>query len=133
MDSEQGPDATAQPEVDRVAPPAYDNCHVGLGNSGLPIPPPATSGKLYFESQAEETIELGLCPEPPYYLNENIGNNGPGPQTWFARLKFKCDNVPQLMREGLLWTMFNEKTNTRFRIKRVRLMPSTMRCLPSTY
>ncbi|KAI0886379.1 uncharacterized protein GGS22DRAFT_199651 [Annulohypoxylon maeteangense] len=104
QDPEQGPNTTARPQVDRVAPPAYDNFHAGLGNTGLPIPPPATNGKFYFESQAEETIELGLCPEPPYHPN---GDTGPGPQTWFARLKFKCDNVPQLMREGLHWSLDN--------------------------
>ncbi|KAI1088528.1 hypothetical protein F5B19DRAFT_496328 [Rostrohypoxylon terebratum] len=104
MDSGQGPDTTHQPKVDRVAPPAYDNCHASLGNSGLPIPPPATRGDFYFKSEMSECIELILCPRPPSRPN---GQAGPGRQTWIARLIFKCENVPQLMREGLHWSLDN--------------------------
>ncbi|KAI0896278.1 hypothetical protein F4806DRAFT_496394 [Annulohypoxylon nitens] len=104
MDSYQGQDTTHQPKGDRVAPPAYDNRHASLGNSGLPIPPPATDGKFYFKSKMKENIELCLCPRPPLRPN---GQAGPGRQTWFARLNFKCDNVPQLMREGLHWSLDN--------------------------
>ncbi|KAI1408196.1 hypothetical protein F5Y13DRAFT_205053 [Hypoxylon sp. FL1857] len=55
MNSEPDPNGTD------VAPPAYDNLHAGLGDSGLPMPPPATHGQFYFEKQISEAIELAYA------------------------------------------------------------------------
>ncbi|KAI1209807.1 uncharacterized protein F4807DRAFT_91105 [Annulohypoxylon truncatum] len=86
--SDPGPGTTHSPMAE-VAPPEYCN---------LPVPPPATHGQFYFETQTKETIEIALCPDPP---------NTPRAPLWYARLFFKCDNVPQLMREGLYWSLNN--------------------------
>ncbi|XDG04639.1 hypothetical protein ABKA04_004254 [Annulohypoxylon sp. FPYF3050] len=96
MDSNPDPNSPNSSQAD-VAPPAYDNPHARLRNSTQPAPP-ATNGKFYFENQTEETIEIGICPDIP---------GTPRALQWYARLKFKCDNVPQLMREGLYWSLDN--------------------------
>ncbi|KAI1210178.1 uncharacterized protein F4807DRAFT_460009 [Annulohypoxylon truncatum] len=78
-DLEMSSNRSSQPTAD-VAPPAYDNVHASVGNN-----------------------ELRLCPNPPYLTEKEVKEQG----SWYARLIFKTDNVPQLMREGLHWSLEN--------------------------
>ncbi|KAI1462386.1 hypothetical protein F4805DRAFT_132089 [Annulohypoxylon moriforme] len=84
----------ASPEPDEIketepAPPAYEISCV------TKTPQPATQGRFYFENPTKLNITLA------------IGDRGRSPPQWFGELQFKCNNVPQLMREGLYWTMDN--------------------------
>ncbi|KAI2463929.1 hypothetical protein F4781DRAFT_425944 [Annulohypoxylon bovei var. microspora] len=99
-----------------IAPPAYDHHHEStgrIGNNTLPIPPPATHGKSYFDNETTESIELDLRADCPYPDDNGstTGSFSPPPTIlspfWCARLIFKCENVPQLMREGLYWSLSN--------------------------
>ncbi|OTB05700.1 hypothetical protein M426DRAFT_21730 [Hypoxylon sp. CI-4A] len=100
MDSQQNDKAN-------LPPPLYDNLHAGLGNSGLPIPPPATAGKFYFDNPTKETIQLWF----------RLDEDAPDGESRLVRLAFKSDKVPQLMREGLHWSLDNVRWEDGFLCK----------------
>ncbi|OTA85846.1 hypothetical protein M434DRAFT_16020 [Hypoxylon sp. CO27-5] len=84
--SSQVPSDASDSDQDKPAPPAYDELDVGVQGGRQMIPQPGTNSKIYFEDRREPNIVL---------------------YKWFAQFHFKCQNVVQLMREGLHWTTDN--------------------------
>ncbi|KAI2780570.1 hypothetical protein F4815DRAFT_469530 [Daldinia loculata] len=85
-------------EPEAASPPPYESLNTSAQKPHRVVPPPATNGKSYFEKEAKSNIALCFSPDPtkPY-----------GTQLWCAQINIKCDNVPQLMLEGLHWTTDN--------------------------
>ncbi|KAI1655186.1 hypothetical protein F4813DRAFT_368013 [Daldinia decipiens] len=77
-----------------AAPPAYESLNTS-DQQPHRVVPPATNGKRYFEKETKSHIAFCFSPDPtkPYPT-----------QLWSAQMIIKCDNVPQLMLEGLRWT-----------------------------
>ncbi|KAI0139929.1 hypothetical protein F4776DRAFT_567019 [Hypoxylon sp. NC0597] len=89
---------TSESDQVKQAPPAYNELDANMQSVRRTIPQPGTISKIYFEDEREPNIVLYLSPESERSYTS---------QKWFAQLHFKCENVPQLMREGLYWTTDN--------------------------
>ncbi|KAI1215126.1 uncharacterized protein F4807DRAFT_21781 [Annulohypoxylon truncatum] len=85
-----------EPEKTEPGPPAYENADVNVSNDCPSAPQPATEGRFYFEDENQPKPNITLA----------ISDRRPS-KRWLGELQFKCINVPQIMREGLCWTMDN--------------------------
>ncbi|KAI0850647.1 hypothetical protein F5Y00DRAFT_268384, partial [Daldinia vernicosa] len=89
----------ANSDEPEAVPPTHESLDTSTQKPHPAVaPPPATNGESYFENKATSNIVFYFSPDAtkPYET-----------QLWCGQINIKCDNVPQLMLEGLHWTTDN--------------------------